>query len=111
MTWFARLIRPTPHRLLVELAETVANDCHWEAWNCLVARAGTMGSTIEAQSYIRTRISCLVHHRAGQIIAANQDASRCWADPVAEAAIELVVTRLVGPMLERQSVRFHRRAG
>ncbi len=111
MRWLDRFIRPLDAHLLTELAETVANDCHWEAWNRIVARAGTMASTLEAESYIRTRTAGVVRDRADQVIQMRTDVPQRTLDTVVDASLRIIATRLAGPLLERRAARSYRRAG
>ena len=110
MRWLDRFIRPLDAHLLTELAETIANDCHWEAWNRIVARTGTMASTPEAESYIRTRIAGVVRDRADQVIQMRTDVPHRALDTIVDTSLRIIATRLARPLLKRQAVWSYRRA-
>ncbi len=102
MNLLRRIVHQTRRKSLSQLAETVANDCHWDVWNCLAERLGTMEDVVAAQSYIRTRAAQIAHLRAKKVLEMELHGNLRWADPVAEAALDIMATRLAGPLLKQQ---------
>jgi len=101
--------RPSPHRVS-EIAAQVASECHWDVWNRIVGRNGTLASLEEARGYIRVRASAIVSYRAGQVIQADHHAGEHWCEPVVAAALDVITDRLAASLLAQPQIQPGRKA-